>query len=313
MKKILFALTVVVSLAACTKHDPFDNLKGGEVWILSKYAADDVEEFSSSQVTFLSKDMQFRTDETFYSHSELKKDGLLDSAVKGSDGNYYRMPTSGELMMAFPQIDRDNLPPGFNASSLLIFSWSPFEGGRYSYKETACLDNKDDYTADESGDVISGDSEFYFAEDYEDDNPDVFPIFALRFKGTSQYAAYRYELCEVRPAEDNFRAVYGLKLRAKWLKSADTTTKMSDITNEDYWKDCLELIFKIEGYLGEDGYFNSYDGRLMSSTLDKYYEEDYVPVVAAYSMNEAGLQTDYNGDIIKYSLRLLKCHSDGSL
>ena len=51
----------------------------------------------------------------------------------------------------------------------------------------------------------------------------------------------------------------------------------------------------------------------MSSTLDKYYEEDYVPVVAAYSMNEAGLQTDYNGDIFKYSLRLLKCHSDGSL
>lgn len=311
MKKY-FAIAILVTLAACTKHDPFDLLQR-DVWILSKYVETDVETMSSDNVTFLGNDFYFRTDESYFSHGQLKDGGFLDSPVKDSEGNFYRVPSSGELMMAFPRLDRDKLPDGFNASSLLVFSWSPFEDGKYSCVETAYLENEGGYAADESGKTISGDSEFFYAQDYEDDDPDVFPIFALRFKGTSQYAAYRYEICRVRPAVDNFQELYGLKLRAKWLKAGDTTTKMSDITDDDYWKDCLELVFNIEGYIGEIGYAGNYDGRLISSTLEKYFDEGKVPVVAAYNLGEAGLQTEYNGDVFKYSVRLLRCKSDGSL
>ena len=37
MKKIFFALAVLCSVSACTKHDPFDALLG-DVWILSRFA-----------------------------------------------------------------------------------------------------------------------------------------------------------------------------------------------------------------------------------------------------------------------------------
>jgi len=313
MKKILFLIALLHLASACTKHDPFDNL-GEEVWILSKFVEGNVENITAERVTFLSNDTQFRTDESYYSHQQLKSAGLLDAAVKDEKGNHYRMPTAGELKMIFPRINHDEIEPGLNMGAILIFTWDPMSGGVFTTKETAWLGNRDDYSADENGPVVSGDSEFYYDENYDDGNPDSFPIYALRFKGTSQYAAYRYDIVEVVPASGNFSPVYGLRLKAKWLKAADVTTKISDLTKPSYWgDDCIELLLPMTGYIGANGFSGGYDGRVLSSTVEKDFNEDYVPVTGKYNPREADLGIDYNSGSDRYPLRLLRCKPDGTL
>lgn len=315
MRKMFFVVALVCAVMSCTKHDPFDKLNDNEeVWILSKFVEGDVQTISSEGVSFLANDTQFRTDESYYSHRQLNDAGLLKAVVKDEDGNCYRMPTAGELKMIFPRINYDDVQPGLNMSSILIFGWSPVQDDVFRTKETAYLDNKEDYSADTDGDVISGDSEFYYDEDYEDNNPDFFPIYALRFKGTSQYAAYRYDLIEVRQAVGNFGPTYGFRLKARWLKAADVTTTMDDLKKPSYWEgDCLELVFPITGYVGANGFIGGYDGRLLSSTLEKDYDDSYVPIVGIYTLWEAGMGVDYKSMSYKYALRLLKCKSDGKL
>ena len=162
MRKMFFVVALVCAVMSCTKHDPFDKLNDNEeVWILSKFVEGDVQTISSEGVSFLANDTQFRTDESYYSHRQLNDAGLLKAVVKDEDGNCYRMPTAGELKMIFPRINYDDVQPGLNMSSILIFGWSPVQDDVFRTKETAYLDNKEDYSADTDGDVISGDSEFY--------------------------------------------------------------------------------------------------------------------------------------------------------
>ncbi len=83
----------------------------------------------------------------------------------------------------------------------LDFSWSPTQDRLLTILESAPLDNLADDTADLSGRKVEGEPVFCYHEEYEDDDPDLFPVFALRFKGTSQYAAYRYQI--LMEGEDN--------------------------------------------------------------------------------------------------------------
>ena len=291
MRKILFALIALCLLVSgCTKHDPFDSLLG-EVWILSRFAPENY---------------SYQSGQSYFPYDELRQVGLFDTPINDGKGRYYRMPTSGELQMIFPEAADGSVLGQYNMFVPLNFVWSPTAEKRLTLLESAPLDNREDRTADLSGRKVEGESEFYYHEEYEDDNPDAFPVFALRFKGTSQYAAYRYQI--IMEGEDNdFHFVINLK--AKWLRARDTTTKIEDIIKDDYWKSgYLELNIPCLSYHDAQGYAGGADGRLMSSTL-----RDGVPVVGYFDGSYSGLHTDYDGLNCKYPARLIRCQSNGRL
>ena len=286
MKKLLFAISIVLTLAACTKHDPFDNFEDGDLWILSRFLP---ENYHSG-------------DNAFFSYGDLKNAGLLENPIL-ENGKYSRVPTSGELQMIFPKCDDPAFLGQYNMWLPLNHAWSPASEG-IKFIESAFLDNKDDYSADSSGEVIRGESEFYYASDYEDGNPDFIPNFALRFKGTSQYAAYMYQ---IKVNEYDTHTEYVLNLKAKWLKKSDVTTTIEDIIKPDYWKSgYLELEFPLESYLDSDGVMADICGRLVSST-----QEQGRPVLGSFSLSQSGMDTGDASE--KYNLRMIRCQKNGTL
>ena len=292
MRKIIFAIAAICSLASCTKHDPFDSLPG-EVWILSRFAPENY---------------SYQSGQSYFPYDELRQVGLFDTPINDGKGRYYRMPTSGELQMIFPKSTDDGELGQYNLVYPLCFSWVPTQDKLLKIKESAPLNNLSDNTADLSGDKVEGESEYYYYEDFEDDDPDFLPIFALRFKGTSQYAAYRYQILSV--AQDNdYKMIINLK--AKWLKEKDVTTRIEDIIKPDYWRSgYLELNIPADSYVDSQGSVTDYyDCRLLSSTLSS----NGVPVVGVFNGSQSGLGTDYEGMSYKYPIRLIKCKSDGKL
>ena len=59
------------------------------------------------------------------------------------------------------------------------------------------------------------------------------PVYALRFKGTDQYAAYRWESCPI--ADEPLERYFSIKIKA--LAPGDTTTTIDDVANEAFWQD----------------------------------------------------------------------------
>ena len=290
MKKIFFALAVLCSVSACTKHDPFDSLLD-EVWILSRFAPDNY--------TYMSG-------QSYFPYDELRQVGLFDTPIADASGRYYRMPTSGELQMIFPEAADGSVLGQYNMIVPLNFVWTPTQDRLLTILESAPLDNRADNTADISGRKVEGDSEYFYHEEYEDDDPDLFPVFALRFKGTSQYAAYRYQIL-LKGEGNDVRFVINLK--ARWLKAKDTTTRIEDIIVDSYWKSgCLEINIPCLSYEAIHGNSSGLECRLLSSTL-----RDGVPVVGMFDGSYSGLYTDYDGMSNKYPVRLIRCKSDGKL
>ena len=197
-----------------------------------------------------------------------------DAVFTGPDGNHYRLPTQGELMLLAPvQTESDDEPllikrPYWNTNAATnitggVMSTDPFQ-------ETLYFKNKEDHFADDShsGDqdseyTLQGESQlalgsvdetFHFTKpaDASPDNYtivegdyDMRPVYGLRFKGTSQYAAYRWESCPI--ADQSMERYLSIKIKA--LKSDDQTTTLSDVSNEAFWKDgFIEFKFPAVGY-----------------------------------------------------------------
>jgi hypothetical protein len=205
--------------------------------------------------------------------------------------------------MIFPHCDDPVFLGQYNMWLPLNHAWSPASEG-IAFKETAYLYNRDDCSADPSGEIVSGDSEFYYAPEYEDGDPDFIPNFALRFKGTTQYAAYMYQ---IKVKEFDTHSEYVLNLKAKWLREKDVSTKMEDIIRPEYWEsDCLELEFPLESYWDSDGVMADICGRLISSTL-----EDGESVLGSFDLSQSGM--DKGDSAARYNLRMIRCKEDGKL
>lgn len=292
MKKLLFAILLLSASVACTEHDPFDILDDTTdaeepLWILSRFLPENYKDASG---------------EAFFSHEDLRNAGLLESPVPYGE-EFCRVPTSGELQMIFPHCDDPVFLGQYNMWLPLNHAWSPASEG-IAFKETAYLYNRDDCSADPSGEIVSGDSEFYYASEYEDGDPDFIPNFALRFKGTTQYAAYMYQ---IKVKEFDTHSEYVLNLKAKWLREKDVSTKMEDIIRPEYWEsDCLELEFPLESYWDADGVMADICGRLISSTL-----EDGESVLGSFDLSQSGM--DKGDSAARYNLRMIRCKEDGKL
>ena len=71
------------------------------------------------------------------------------------------------------------------------------------------------------------------------------PVYGLRFKGTNQYAAYRWETCKI--ASDPLERY--LSIRIKALHPQDNATTIDDVADETFWQDgFIEFQFPASGY-----------------------------------------------------------------
>ena len=68
----------------------------GDVWILSRFAPENY---------------SYQSGQSYFPYDELRQVGLFDTPIADASGKYYRMPTSGELQMIFPQV-ADTLSSG---------------------------------------------------------------------------------------------------------------------------------------------------------------------------------------------------------
>ncbi|WP_071134478.1 hypothetical protein [Millionella massiliensis] len=71
------------------------------------------------------------------------------------------------------------------------------------------------------------------------------PVYGLRFHGTSQYAAYRWESCSI----DSDPQERYLSIKIKALRKDDRTTTIDDVATESFWTgDYIELKLPASGY-----------------------------------------------------------------
>ena len=80
----------------------------------------------------------------------------------------------------------------------------------------------------------------------EKGNYNIYPVYGLRFKSTSQYAAYRWETCQINgnPLERY------LSIKIKALGKDDTKTTIDMVASEDFWTEgsYIEFQFPASGY-----------------------------------------------------------------
>lgn len=205
-----------------------------------------------------------------------------DAYLMDDAGNEYRLPTAGELNLLFPGEAKDLRENLGNNHWGVYYPWwndnlstnDPSNGEKNTYimsdkvstegwTETIYLKNGSDGYQDQTtnsgeidGDyIISGkswmkrgttaDSNVAYPEDPGTAKYNFAPVYGLRFQGTSQYAAYRWESCriETNPLERFF------SVKIKALKKDDVTTTIDQVAQESFWTDgYVEFKFPASGY-----------------------------------------------------------------
>ena len=83
------------------------------------------------------------------------------------------------------------------------------------------------------------------SDDPQKYNYNIAPVYALRFKGTSQYAAYRWETCRI--ADNPHERYFSIKIKALPADSELTVDDVAD--NASFWRDgFIEFKFPASGY-----------------------------------------------------------------
>lgn len=214
-------------------------------------------------------------------------------------GNKFRIPTAGEIALLVPydsgatgigtQPDIADGKTGvyyvwWNDNLSTNKTYVISETASTGWTETVYLKNDADGYSDTSregsetdGDyIVSGKSwlklgdfvetvHYYTGEDPDDgDDPEVYnynihPVYGLRFQGTSQYAAYRWESCSINgnPLERY------ISIKIKALKKDDVTTTINDVAKETYWKSGY-----IEFKIPSSGYYLSDSDSLLANFFE---------------------------------------------
>ena len=195
----------------------------------------------------------------------------LTAEFTGPDGQKYRIPTAGELNLLAPMYTLLDNRATINKEHDGVYH--PFWNDNVStntypnvvvttpFQETIYLTNGVDHKLDQShADDPDNDSEYVLKGESQmqvgaqtdqityplDPGTDVYnyhPVYAIRFKGTSQYAAYRWESCRLN--SDNAIERY-LSIKIKALPQ-DSKLTVDDITdNASFWADGY-IEFKLPG------------------------------------------------------------------
>ena len=213
--------------------------------------------------------------DSYFTYTELKDAGLTaaDAVLTDGEGNEYRLPTEGELNLLLPmwteEADRATVnkekdgvyhPYWNDNSSTNTF---PYVTVETPFTETIYLKNGMDNLPDETHPAdpeytLKGQSQLkvgaqsetvhYYTEEPDDQqkgNYNIAPVYGLRFKGTNQYAAYRWETCKI--GSDPLERY--LSIRIKALHPQDNATTIDDVADETFWADgFIEFKFPASGY-----------------------------------------------------------------
>ena len=203
--------------------------------------------------------------DSYFTYTELKDAGVTaaDAVLTDDEGNEYRLPTEGELNLLLPMWteEADRATVHKEKDGMYHLYWNdnasintfPYVTVETPFTETIYLKNGEDNLPDkthsddtDSEYTLKGQSQmkvgalsetvhYYTTEpdDPQKGNYNIYPVYALRFKGTSQYAAYRWETCKI--AGNPLERYFSIKIKA--LGKDDTKTTIDMVVQEAFWKD----------------------------------------------------------------------------
>ena len=276
--------------------------------------------------------------DSYFTYTQLKDAGATaaDAVFTGPDGKKYRLPTEGELALLVPIYteEADRATVNKEKDGMYHSYWNdnpstntfPYVMVTTPFTETIYLKNGSDNQADkthpddtDSEYTLKGESQmrvgtkletvhYYTAEpdDPQKGNYNIHPVYAVRFKGTSQYAAYRWESCRI--ADDPLERYFSIKLKALPADSELTVDDVAD--NVSFWRDgFIEFKFPASGYYApeigqptpENITYRGVNGYCWSSSLWTGGSHVYD---LRFSLNNAHM--DHSALDNKYSLRLVK-------
>lgn len=163
------------------------------------------------------------------------------------EGNEYRLPTGGEMDLLLPEWTYLNDRVEVNGEKIGVHypDWNDNPATATglvtvttSFPETVYFENSADFNPNTQGRSISGESQIQFGKQTdvvlcEGKYYNIRPAYAIRFKNTSEYAAYRWEYCRI----DNNPEEHYLSVKIKALPQ-DSKLTVDDITdNLTFWHD----------------------------------------------------------------------------
>lgn len=201
----------------------------------------------------LTADIDNISTNSYFAWQDLQDNNALDAEFTGPDGQKYRIPTAGECALLTPLISNTTIVKPNDGCYYPYWNDNP-ESNSYPYvtvetpfTETIYLKNNGEHKPDSSqpDDVnytLSGETQLkvgaqtrqctHLGEDQEPTTYNIHIVYGLRFKGTDQYAAYRWEYMPIPDESD----AYYLSIRIKALGKEDVSTTIDDIAQEPYWK-----------------------------------------------------------------------------
>ena len=209
--------------------------------------------------------------DSYFTYTELKDAGLTaaDAVLTDGEGNEYRLPTEGELNLLLPMWteEADRATVNKEKDGMYYPYWNdnsstntfPYVTVETPFTETIYLKNGTDNLPDETHPAdpeytLKGESQLKvgtqteqiaYPADLVTNVYNIRPVYGLRFKGTNQYAAYRWETCKI--ASDPLERY--LSIRIKALNPQDNATTIDDVADETFWQDgFIEFQFPASGY-----------------------------------------------------------------
>ena len=209
--------------------------------------------------------------DSYFTYTELKDAGLTaaDAVLTDGEGNQYRLPTEGELNLLLPMWteEADRATVNKEKDGMYYPYWNdnsstntfPYVTVETPFTETIYLKNGMDNLPDETHPAdpeytLKGESQLKvgtqteqiaYPADLVTNVYNIRPVYGLRFKGTNQYAAYRWEACKI--ASDPLERY--LSIRIKALHPQDNATTIDDVADETFWQDgFIEFQFPASGY-----------------------------------------------------------------
>ena len=274
--------------------------------------------------------------DSYFTYTQLKDAGATaaDAVFTGPDGKKYRLPTAGELNLLLPMYTEPGDQPDIDGKKGQYCPWWNDNASTNTslvtvetpFTETIYLKNGEDNLPDKSHPddtdseytlkgqsqmklgVLSETVHYYTTEpdDPQKGNYNIHPVYAVRFKGTSQYAAYRWESCRI--ADDPLERYFSIKIKALPADSELTVDDVAD--NVSFWRDgFIEFKFSASGYYApeigqptpENITYRGVNGYCRSSSLWTGGSHVYD---LRFSLNNAHM--DHSALDNKYSLRLVK-------
>ena len=282
-------------------------------------------------VTFYDTNFLFEEDclaSSYYSTSQLRSKKLVgnsaESILTDDSGNEYRLPTQGEAVLLFPI--HTALRTG--TSNITAFTHVNFQTNitipylKDKFEESVYLKNDDNgKPITEIGTNISlgfkgmsciergrASSSIYMSDNFNvslqpKTGFSIYqrgPVYALRFEGTDQYSAYKWEL---KFSNDEYPASVIL-VKIKAIPENSNIELYDIIDNHTFWADnYIEYLIPISGYYSQSAKSVNgirYEGNILTST--NINTNNYYRIFG----NMNSISTYNNSSTHGYPLRLVK-------